>query len=136
MIPPNVPIIDLQDMFWNYDEESEIPYTLNILLESSQSDLNQIVNKRNKKPLSFKDFFPIFRDTILGLTFMHINNIAHRDINPNYIINVKKGIYALADYGQGVNLNFQETYSENDFFQVGNWHLDGTYEYLDPAFER
>ncbi len=103
-------------MFWSYDHQAEKPYTLNILLQSSQSDLYEIIKKRDKKPLDFKEFFPIFRDTILGLTFMHINNIAHRDINPGYIINVKKGLYALADYGQGINLNFHQTYAESDFF--------------------
>ncbi len=54
------------------------------------------------------DLFPIFRDSILGMIFMHINNIAHRDIKPGNIMKMDQNRYCIADYGEGINLNYQE----------------------------
>ena len=64
--------------------------------------------------MELKDFFPIFRDTILGLVFMHSNAIAHRDIKPGNILKMKSGKFALADYGEGINLAGEEKYKESD----------------------
>ena len=68
--------------------------------------------------MQFIDFFPIYRDSIIGLTFMHINRIAHRDIKPANIMMMTKNKFALADYGIGINLSTREEYSERgkDFF--------------------
>ncbi len=58
--------------------------------------------------MHFLEFVPILRDSILGLIFMHLNNIAHRDIKPGNIMKMNKNRYCIADYGEGVNLNYQE----------------------------
>ena len=68
------------------------------------------------QPLSFKDFFPIFKNSILAIIFMHLNNIVHRDIKPANIIMLGDNRYTLCDYGEGINLNYSATYSKNDFF--------------------
>ncbi len=60
--------------------------------------------QNNQQPMDFQQFFPIFRDTILGLTFMHINKIAHRDIKPANIVKFNKDNYVLVDFGNGINL--------------------------------
>ncbi len=52
----------------------------------------------------FREFFPVFKDGILGLTYMHIHNIAHRDIKPANFMKISKDKFALADYGIGINL--------------------------------
>ncbi len=54
--------------------------------------------------MSFREFFPIFKDAIFGLTYMHIHNIAHRDIKPENLMKITKDKFALADYGIGINL--------------------------------
>ncbi len=54
--------------------------------------------------MTFREFFPVFKDGILGLTYMHIHNIAHRDIKPENIMKMSKDKFALADYGLGINL--------------------------------
>ncbi len=52
------------------------------------------------------EFFPIFRDSIMGLTFMHLNNIAHRDIKPGNIMLMSDNRYVIVDYGEGINLTY------------------------------
>ena len=54
--------------------------------------------------MTFREFFPMFKDSIFGITYMHIHNIAHRDIKPANLMKMKKDTFALADYGIGVNL--------------------------------
>ena len=54
--------------------------------------------------MSFRDFFPIFKDTILAVTYMHSRAFAHRDIKPNNILKMKSGKYVVVDYGVGINL--------------------------------
>ncbi len=66
--------------------------------------------------MAFFEFFPIFRDSILGLIFMHINNIAHRDIKPANIMKMEDNRYLIVDYGEGINLTYQEQYSNENFF--------------------
>jgi len=68
--------------------------------------------------MKFLDFFPIYRDCIIGLTFMHIKRIAHRDIKPENIMKITQNQYALADYGVGKNLSTTEEYAKGskDFF--------------------
>lgn len=91
-------------MFAEYDEQTS-KYTLNILMELAETDLNNLVKQ---KSMDFKEFFPVFRDSILGLTYMHMNKICHRDIKPESIMKMDNNTFVLADYGNGSNLNFIE----------------------------
>ncbi len=88
--------------------------------------------------MTFREFFPVFKDGILGLTYMHIHNIAHRDIKPENIMKMSKDKFALADYGLGINLQYLEEYQkkDDDFFQVGNWPCAGTPPFMDPIFHK
>ena len=54
------------------------------------------------------DFLPLLMHTVLGLTFMHMKKIAHRDIKPGNIMVFGKNDYRLADYGAGMNLSYRE----------------------------
>ena len=58
--------------------------------------------------LSIKEFLPLFRDAILGLTYMHMNKIAHRDIKLENIMKFGENSYKLIDYGAGMNLSYLE----------------------------
>ncbi len=80
-----------------------------------------------------KSFFPIFRDCILGLTFIHNKSIAHRDIKPDNIMKINDNSYKLADYGEGINLSFNQKNFKSADFQKGNFFIQGTPSYLDPA---
>ena len=48
-------------------------------MQLAETDLAKII--KNKK-MNFREFFELFKDAIIGLNFMHINKIAHRDIKP------------------------------------------------------
>ena len=103
-------------------------------MELGKTDLKKLLKKLKTHKLDFKTFFPVFRDTILGLVFMHSDAIAHRDIKPGNILLMKSGEFTLADYGEGVNLAGEEKYNENDHnFMVGKWELRGTVPYFAPA---
>jgi len=54
-------------------------------MEKGDRDLKNIFDA-SKNPPDLKSFFPIFRDCILGLTYLHNKNIAHRDIKPANIM--------------------------------------------------
>ena len=58
--------------------------------------------------MALKEFLLLFKNTILGLVFMHMNKIVHRDIKPENIMKFDNCTYAIADYGEGMNLNSLE----------------------------
>ncbi len=93
-------------MFIEYNPSKNNPYTLNILMKLAETDLNKIIEKQipKKYAMIFREFFPVFKDGILGLTYMHIHNIAHRDIKPANFMKMSQDKFALADYGLGINL--------------------------------
>ena len=95
-----VPVIQYYDVFLEYIDGSILPYTLHILMEKGQCDLIKVTREANG-PLDFKRFFPIFRDCILGLSYIHSKNIAHRDIKLGNILKINEYSYKLADYGEG-----------------------------------
>ena len=63
----------------------------------------------------FQQFFPVFRDTILGLTFLHLKSIAHRDIKPENILRIAESRYLIADYCVGINLTFDVQQNNEDY---------------------
>ena len=47
---------------------------------------------------------------------MHINNIVHRDLKPGNVMAINSNRFVLADYGEGLNLTFEDEYNEDLFF--------------------
>ena len=82
-----------------------MPYTLNIVMELGYCDLKDVYEER-KRPMPLEGFFPIFRDCILGLAYIHNKCIGHRDIKPDNIMKISNNQYKIADYGEGINLSF------------------------------
>ena len=75
-------LIPLKDIFEQYDDSKEKPFTLNILMEVADTDLKKIIKNRQNVPFTIKEFMFLFKGTIQGLIFMHMNKIVHRDIKP------------------------------------------------------
>ena len=86
-------------------------------MEKATNDLGHIINiNKNKiKQINFNEFFVIFRDTILAITYMHTNTFAHRDIKPDNILKMKSGKYVLMDFGIGINLENESSYNDDGF---------------------
>ena len=116
LFPSTVPLIPLEDLFVEYEENEEDLYILNILMKKAKNDLAGIFKKGGYQPMSMQQFFPVFRDCILGLTFMHIKNIAHRDLKPGNIMELSGNRFVLAAYGVGLNLQFEYEHSGDNVF--------------------
>ena len=71
-------------------------------MKKADFNMEEMIRNYDKLP-DFKKFFPIFRDTILGLTFLHKKSIAHRDIKPENILvpDENRSKYVISDYGEG-----------------------------------
>ncbi len=52
LFPPSVPLIPLKDMFVEYDSKSENPFILNILMDTAEKDLFDILEEGNYKPMN------------------------------------------------------------------------------------
>ena len=104
-------------------------------MKKASSDLSSII-KKNSKEMDFLDFFFVFRDTILAITYMHTNALAHRDIKPDNILKMGNGKYIIMDFGIGINLENEEGYNPDDCsYNVGEWPLAGTINYLAPKLK-
>ena len=82
-------------------------YTFQMLMEfATDKDLSHVLEK-NGGPLKFKDFWLLFIHGIVGLTYMHLLRIAHRDIKPGNILKLFQ-VFVLADYGLSVDLSMKD----------------------------
>ena len=75
-------------MFIEYKNFSLKPFLLAILMKKTDMDVEHFCRNlvKENKYIEFEQFFPIFRDSILGMTFMHMNQIVHRDFKPDNIM--------------------------------------------------
>ena len=73
-------------------------------MEKGDTDLNSIIYKSKLKEMEFVEFFKLFRDSVIAMTYMHANTLSHRDIKPDNIIKMKDGKYAMMDFGVSVNI--------------------------------
>ena len=83
-----------------YNEASDTPYLLNILMKKAETDVGKLLKEEG--PIeNLREFFPILHDCILGVVYMNMNAIAHRDIKPGNVMKMKSNRFVLADYGEG-----------------------------------
>ena len=62
--------------------------------------------REKSKGLSFIELFPIFKDMIIGLSYMNSNCLTHGDIKPANIL-ILNDKFCLCDYGIGKNLYYE-----------------------------
>ena len=82
-------------------------------MSKAETDVEELIKEG---AITLKTFFPIFRDCILGIVYMHMNSIAHRDIKPGNIMQLNGNKYVLADYGEGENLSYEKSLSKDCFY--------------------
>ena len=129
-----LPLIDLEDILTEFNEDALL-FVLYIVMKKASGDLSNII-KKNCKEMNFLDFFFVFRDTILAITYMHTNCLAHRDIKPDNILKMENGKYIIMDFGIGINLENEEGYNPDDYsYNIGEWPLAGTIPYLAPILK-
>ena len=73
-------------------------------MEKAEKDLKKILIENDGFAMDLESFFPIFRDSIYGMTFLHNKFLVHRDIKPENIMMMRDNNYVLADYGEGENM--------------------------------
>ena len=74
-------------------------------MATGSSELHSILVEKHKG-LNFLDFFPIFKDIVLAISYMHSHFLTHSDIKPANIL-IKDGKYYQCDYGTGRNLYYE-----------------------------
>ncbi len=65
---------------------------------------------------------------------MHKRHLVHRDIKPLNILVMDEKTYVISDYGEGMNLHYQEKYSDKVNYSVGHHTIAGTIPYMDPLY--
>ena len=105
----DLPLLNLEQIFLDYNPKKE-EYICYIKMQKCEIDLQETIEKKGK--LKFRDFFPMFRDAVFGITFLHGHFMAHRDIKPNNIMKLKTDEWRLLDYGIGENIKVLAEHSD------------------------
>jgi len=92
-------------------------------MDKGIKNLETWMKESKQKPMQFQEFFPLLRDCVLGLCYLHNKSIAHRNIKPANIFRMDENCYTIADYGEGINLSYTCDYFENINYQIGDFQL-------------
>ena len=82
-----LPLLNLEQIFLNYNQEKE-EYICYVKMQKCEIDLQNLLEEEG--PLEFQQFFPMFKDTIFGICFLHGHYMAHRDIKPMNLMQINK----------------------------------------------
>ena len=94
-----------------YEKIGKEGYKYYILMELAQIDLEQEINKRNKKHLYYtqQELFDIIKQLVTCYSLLQKNNISHRDVKPQNIL-LLNGFYKLCDFGEARNISGKNGY--------------------------
>lgn len=79
----DLPLLNLEEIFLDYNEAKE-EYICYVKMQKCEIDLQNLLDEKGS--LGFEEFFPMFKDTIFGITFLHGHYMAHRDIKPSNLM--------------------------------------------------
>ena len=80
-------------------------FLLNLVMTKAVCELRENIIEKNKGT-SFLDIYSIFRDLLIGITYMHSHFMTHGDIKPANML-IKDGKNYQCDYGTGRNLYYE-----------------------------
>ena len=92
----------IKDIFLYSNKSS---FLLNLVMRKGVCELSDKLIEKSKG-IGFIDFYPIFRDLLIGITYMHSHFMTHGDIKPANML-IKDGNYYQCDYGTGRNLYYE-----------------------------
>ena len=92
----------IKDIFL-YSHKSS--FLLNLVMTKAVCELRDNLIEKNKGR-GFLDLYPIFKDLLIGITYMHSHYMTHGDIKPANML-IKGGKYYQCDYGTGRNLYYE-----------------------------
>ena len=97
--------LEVEDGDSEPETQDGFPFEISVQMEKAECNLQTIIDSQ-PGIMPFKEFYILFRDTIFGLTFMHMKNIAHRDINTLNIMKISPNQYKIKNNSKGINLTF------------------------------
>ena len=95
-------------------------------MKKAGTDLKKILSEKGvkgkgkakgKRALNFLELHCIYKDIIIGIAYIHSQNLAHLDIKPENFLFID-GKYYLSDFGTGLDMHYEEKKEKKIFFQV------------------
>lgn len=99
LIHPN--IVQFQGIYYP-SESTELPW---LIMEKLEYSLTNFVEKHKDNEILFSVKVSIFNDILLGLQYLHAQNIVHRDLSSNNILLTKFLVAKIADLGMAKLIN-------------------------------
>ena len=99
----------------NYNQEKE-EYICYVKMQKCEIDLQNLLEEEG--PLDFHQFFPLFKDMIFGITFLHGHYMAHRDIKPMNLMRINNREWKMLDYGIGENIKVLAEHSHKNDLEI------------------
>ena len=92
-------LVPLEGFYAVYNDNQ---FNILIILQKAKQSLQDFIAGNDL--LSFNELFPILKNGIATLVFLHGKGVVHRDIKPDNMLQMLNGNWVLADYGIGYSL--------------------------------
>ena len=91
-------------------EDAKLPW---LVMEKMDCSLTEYLSKHKPNEVSFQTRISILHDVTLGLQYLHVQDIIHRDLSSNNILLTKQLVAKIADLGVAKVINPNRTKSHS-----------------------